>query len=132
MKIRSKRGGSGLIETIMAAVVLVPIALLLVDLTVIIIGNSINDTAAKNAARAGANQTDGGLAFAAAQLSLKTFKPSPIVSSLSISTFDYSVPNGNVTCKTQVVVKLPVPFPGCSSLTFDTQDVEPILAQQQQ
>ena len=52
---RSKRGVS-LIEAALGALILIPIALATVDLIAIVIANSMNDTAVKNCARAGANQ----------------------------------------------------------------------------
>ncbi|CAN5583761.1 hypothetical protein BH11CYA1_BH11CYA1_24600 [soil metagenome] len=126
-KSRSRRG-SGLIEAILAATVLVPIALFLLDLTVMIIANSMNDTAAKNAARAAANQPEGGAAHAAAVKALATFQASSIVKSLTISEFDYPAQGvGSVSVVTVMEVKLPVPVPGFSGYTFKAGDVEPIV-----
>ncbi len=127
MRSRAKRG-SGLIEAILAATILVPIALFLLDLTVMIIANSMNDTAAKNAARAAANQPNGGAAHAAAQKALATFQASAIVKSLAISEFYYpSKGVGSVSVVTVMEVKLPVPVPGFAGYTFKAGDVEPIV-----
>lgn len=125
---RRKSRGSGLMEAVMAAIILVPIALALLDLTVMVIANSMNDTAAKNAARAAANQPEGGAAFAAAQKALATFQASTLVKSLTLNDFDYPAGgNGSVSLTTKMEVKLPVPFPGFAGYTFTARDVEPIV-----
>lgn len=127
MKNRAKRG-SGLIEAILAATILVPIALFLLDLTVMIIANSMNDTAAKNAARAAANQPNGTAAHAAAEKALASFQASTIVKSLALSEFDYPPKGvGSVSVVTVMEVKLPVPVPGFAGYTFKAGDVEPIV-----
>jgi hypothetical protein len=132
MKTRSKRG-SGITESVVAAIVLIPLALCLLDLMALVVSNSMNDTLVKNMARAAANQTDSGAAFAAAENARQSFKPSPIISSINLETFDYP-PNGTqdpaVTVKTRMVVRMPVPFPFFGdSVQFVAQDVEPIVAQ---
>lgn len=127
MKNRAKRG-SGLIEAILAATILVPIALFLLDLTVMIIANSMNDTAAKNAARAAANQPNGTAAHDAAEKALASFQASTIVKSLALSEFDYPAKGvGSVSVVTVMEVKLPVPVPGFAGYTFKAGDVEPIV-----
>lgn len=127
MRNRGKRG-SGLIEAILAATILVPIALFLLDLTVMIIANSMNDTAAKNAARAAANQPTGAAAHAAALKALASFQASAIVKSLEISEFDYPAKGvGSVSVVTIMEVKLPVPVPGFAGYKFKAGDVEPIV-----
>lgn len=128
MKYRTKRGTS-LIESITVAIVLVPIALVILDLIVLVIANNMNDTAAKNAARAGANQGTGSDAVAAAKNSLSKLGNSSIVQSIEIQNLVYQK-NDSVLCQTKMVVRLPVPFPGMSNLTFTAQDVEPILVKE--
>jgi hypothetical protein len=124
---RSERATS-ITEAIVGAFVLVPIALCLVDLGVLVVANSINDTAAKNGARAAANQADGHDAFFAAQDAVNAFHTSPILKSITLLTVDYPPDQSSVSVKTQVVVKLPIPFPGLDNLTFQAQDVEPIVS----
>lgn len=126
LKTRTKRG-SGLIESVTVAVILIPIALCLLDLMVLVAANAINDMAAKNAARAAANQSNGLAALAAAQKSLQSFTSSPIVKEISLEMFDYPADKTAVTCQTSMLVRLPVPFPGLSELTFKAKDVEPIM-----
>lgn len=123
--IRAKRGAS-LIESALAALILIPIALAVVDLMVIVAANSMNDTACKNAARAGANQPDGPLAQQAADKSLATFQTSGIVKSIVIDDYVY-VPKETFAVSTTMVVNPPVPFPGMSNLTFKAKAVEPVV-----
>jgi hypothetical protein len=117
-----------MIEAVVASFILVPIALCLLDLSVVVVANSMNDTAAKNAARAAANQADGGIAFNAANNALSSISGSAIVKSISLLTFDYPLDQSAVTCQTKMIVHLPVPFPGLTDITFMAQDVEPIVA----
>jgi len=115
-------------EAVMAAIILVPIALALLDLTVMVIANSMNDTAAKNAARAAANQSTGAAAYDAANLTLNTFHASTLVKSIAINDFNYPAQGvGSVSLTTVMEVKLPVPFPGFAGYTFTAKDVEPIV-----
>ncbi len=128
---RSSRSGrgQGLIEAVAAAIVLIPLALCLMDLMVLVIANSMNDTLVKNCARAAANQATEGDALLAAQKSIKSFHASAIVNqdSLLLSGFNYDSKKGSVTAQTTMQVHLPMPFPGYSDMTFRAQDVEPIV-----
>lgn len=126
MKKRRKRG-TGFIEAVCAAMILIPLALCLLDLITLAIANSIHDTALKNATRAAANQPDGTSAQQAADKSLESVRQSGIIKSITIDTVDYA-PGQDVAIQTTMKVKLPVPFPGLSNLTFKAAAVEPIVA----
>ena len=123
---RNKRG-SQLTEAVLAAFILIPVALGMLDMIVVVIANSINDSAVKNAARAAANQTNGGLAVQAEQSALSSFKKSSIVKSLTID--DLQLDKENVTCTTKMEVHLPVPIPGCADVTFKARASEPVVGQ---
>lgn len=125
--VKKSERGQGLVEAIAAAFILIPIALCLLDLIVVVMANSMNDTAAKNAARAAANQGDQASASLAAQKSIQSFKSSAIVSSIVLDNVDYPPSKDGVTVRTKMEVNLPVPFPGYSHVTFVAQDVEPIV-----
>lgn len=116
---RNRRGQS-FIEAVCAAFIIIPIALCLLDLIVLVVANSMNDTAAKNAARAAANQPDGGSAWQAAQKSVVSFHGSAIVTSLILDELNYPDPNnsGAVSCVTKMQVHMPMPFPGFADITF--------------
>ena len=116
-----------MIEAVSAAMNIIPVTLVLLDLLVLVIANSMNDSAAKNAARAAANQSDAASAFNAANKSLESFKPSSIIPELKIQTFNYPNAQDIVTCKTRMKVVLPVPFPGYHQLTFEAQAAEPVV-----
>ncbi len=123
------RKGSGLIEAVTAAIILVPLALAMLDLIMVVIANCLNDTAVKNAARAAANQGDGTSALNAAQNALEKFAASQIIKGieLEISGFDYPANKEAVTVETKMTVHLPVPVPGFGSIDFMAKDVEPIV-----
>lgn len=125
MKSSRSGKGSGIAEAVTAAFILIPLALCLVDLTVLVIANSMNDTAAKNAARAAANQGDKPTAKAAVDKSLASVQNSPIVKSIILDKFEYD--KDAVTVQTKMVVALPVPFPGYSEMSFVAKDVEPVV-----
>ncbi len=125
-KRRSKKGAS-LIESALAAVVLIPIALATVDVMTLVFANSVNDTVAKNCARAGANQPNGIAALQAANKCLATFKTSGIVKTIVIDDLNYTGDDGQCICKTTMVVNLPIPFPGFTSVTFSNRAVEAVV-----
>jgi len=52
-RVHPRKNGHSIVEAVTAALILIPITLLILDLLVLVIANSMNDTAAKNAARAG-------------------------------------------------------------------------------
>lgn len=125
--INRRNSGSAFVEALGAAVVLIPIALIVLDLMVMVITNSFNDSAAKNAARAAANQKEFASAFNAADKSLKAFKPNAIMPELKMVDMTYNDKDGTVKVLTQMKVNLPVPFPGYQQLTFRAQALEPIV-----
>lgn len=120
-----RRKGQSFVEAITAAMVLIPIALLLLDLIVIAVANSMNDTASKNAARAAANQPDYPSALDAANKSISSFHASGIITGLNFN-MDYT-PGDQVAVETKMNVHLPMPFPGYSDLLFVARDVEPVV-----
>ncbi len=121
---RSSRGSS-LAEAAVAAIILIPIALAIIDLIVIVAANSMNDTAAKNAARAAANQQDAVTAGEAASDAFSTFHKSNVITAFS---GDLQWTAERAIVDTTITVHLPVPFPGFSDLTFKARDVEPVVA----
>lgn len=112
--------------------ILIPVALILLDLLVMVITNSVNDSAAKNAARAAANQAKGFDAHLAAEKALKSFHPNAIMPDLSLQDFVYDDKGATVKVVTRMKVNLPVPCPGYEHLTFDAQAVEPIVGNENQ
>lgn len=125
---RNRRGQS-FIEAVCAAFIIIPLALCLLDLIVLVVANSMNDTAAKNCARAAANQPDGGKAFDAANKAVNSFHSSALVQSLVLQKMDYPDPDNAdaVSCTTRMKVHMPMPWPGLEIITFDAKAVEPIV-----
>src|SRR5882757_9264918 len=88
MKRRNAKG-VGLVETIVMAIVLIPVTLFFLDLIVIVMANSANDGACKNATRVAANQNSGVDAVTAAEQSIKAVRSNSIVKSIRIVTLEY-------------------------------------------
>lgn len=125
-----KRGqrGSQLVEALGIAIFILMITLALIDLIVMVLANSVNDAAAKNAARAAANQPNYPKALQAAQNSVKGSKSSFFITSLILQKLDYS-DKDIVSCTTKMELKLPIPIPGIGgTFAFMAQDTEPIVA----
>ena len=123
---RRDKCGYTFAETFLGACILVPVALFILDLSVVIIANSINDSAVKNATRAAANQPSGQKAVQAATQSLASIRSTTIIKSIALEEVTY-VPDQKVTCRTKMIVRLPVPLPGQSNLTFVARAVEPVV-----
>lgn len=126
----AKRNGKGvgLIEAIVMAIVLIPVTLFFLDLIVLVLANWTNDAACKNAARVAANQRIGDDALRAAQNAVDAYRKNSIVKTLRVETMDYDeAGHTKVAVQTELVVHLPVPFPGYSDIRFVAKDVEPIL-----
>lgn len=124
-----KTKGQGLVEVCAGIMVLIPLSLFMLDMMVLVTTNVINDAAAKNAARAAANQADLNAAKSAAMKALEHFKKSSIITDLSLETFDYPASKDGVTVRTKMSVHLPGPFTAGQELTLLAQDIEPIVAQ---
>ena len=130
MKVASRsRNGQGLIEAACAAMFLIPIAMGMLDVTVLVTANMSNDTAAKNCARAAANQNSQSQAQQAAQKVINGVKTSTIITSMALASLDYPASKEAVTVETKMDVRFPVPFPGFEHQIFVARAVEPILAQ---
>jgi hypothetical protein len=55
---RGRLTGQSILETVVGIIFLIPIVLFLLDIAVLVLANTANDTMAKNAARAAASATD--------------------------------------------------------------------------
>lgn len=120
--------GSGFVEALAVGMLILVITLALVDLIVLVLANGINDTAAKNAARAAANQVEPVKQINAAKNSIKGSKASGSGFITSLKIKDLFPAGGNITCITEMKLKLPIPVPGVGAdFTFVAQDTEPIV-----
>jgi Flp pilus assembly protein TadG len=120
--------GQCLAEAAVAAIFLIPIVLAIIDLSTMVICNSINDDVAKNAARAAANLKDPNAGQAAAQQVVNAVQKSSIIQNVQLIGPTYS--NGSVTVQSKMDVHLPVAMVGMHDQTFVAQSVQPLLAAQ--
>jgi hypothetical protein len=121
--------GSQLAEALVIGIFILMITLALIDLIVMVMANSVNDAAAKNAARAAANQADYPTAWQAAQNAVKGPRgnSASFITTLILQKMDYSDHN-NVSCTTKMQLKLPIPVPGIGgTFNFMAQATEPIV-----
>jgi hypothetical protein len=126
---RRGQRGSQLAEALAVGIFILMITLGLIDLIVMVLANSVNDAAARNAARVAANQPDYPKALKAAQDSISgRGKPGSFISSLVLQKVDYT-DRRIVSCTTRMELKLPIPVPGIgSNFVFMAKDTEPILS----
>src|SRR5262245_8731596 len=123
---RSRRHGQGIVEMVMGGIVLVMICLLGIDLITLVLANSTNDTLAKSAARAAANQESQTCAQQAAQRVVAGFAKSAIINDVELSA-PVSYGQVQVSVETKMLVSVPAPLPGVGQLTFHAKAVEPIV-----
>jgi hypothetical protein len=121
--------GASIAEAVTGLVVLVPIVLILIDISAIVLTKTANDDLAKHAARLAAGQSTPPLRQAAATSVVTNYPPSNMTSSPSL--VSYSEPNAQqVTVSTSMVCNLPVqvPFGGPTSQKFTAFATEPIVS----
>jgi len=106
-----KRNGDALIEVLLGALILVPIALGIIDISFLAIANTANDNLARNAARAAANQQKDAAAEDAASKVVDAFPTSNIIPNVTLVSTNF-VAAQQVSVKTMLSVKMPVSFPG--------------------
>jgi len=107
--------------------ILIPIALFGLDLAVLILGNSANDSLAKNCARAAANAQTSTNAKAAAQQVLSHFPKSPLVEEVKIQNVSYNSKD-TVTVESEITVRIPITLPGTKSkVAFKAKATEPVV-----
>jgi Flp pilus assembly protein TadG len=117
--------GSSFIEALLGGFILIIIALALLDLIVLVSATSMNDSAAKVAARAAADQQDENGAKTAALNALGEFKPT-MLTTISLKNVVWTT--DRVTVVTTMQVRFPVPFPGHSEQVLDSSATEPVIA----
>lgn len=128
LKNRASNKGQSFIEVIVGSMLLVPIALFGLDVMVIVLASSANDTLAKNAARAAANQSVKVLAVAAAQKYVASVPKSAMVLDAKLDgSIDYQ-DKKQVEVKTAMKVKVPAAFAGMDVVELRAVAVEPIVA----
>lgn len=129
-RLRRARAGQCAIELVIGLICFVPLAMFLIDVFSAVAMSSINDTLAKSAARAAANQQTQHLANVAAQHAINRFpvQPNGLVRSVELIGVDYHA-NNKVAVRVALQTALPAPLPFLNSTPrFLAQAVEPIVA----
>lgn len=124
------RNGQCAIELVIGLVCFVPITMFLIDVFSAVAMSSINDTLAKTAARAAANQQTQFLASGAAQHALNRFpvQEHGLIREVQLVSVDYQA-NNKVTVRVAIQTALPAPLPFLNGTPrFVAQAVEPIVA----
>jgi hypothetical protein len=121
--------GQVFVEVLCGMFILIPIALLALDLIVLILGNSANDSLAKNCARAAANQQTAEKAQDAAQQVVKDFPFSPLIEKVELDTSKLKFDSKeNVTTETVLTVRIPITLPGTKQkIAFRARATEPVV-----
>jgi Flp pilus assembly protein TadG len=118
--------GSSIVESLAGLLLLIPMALLFVDLAALVLAQTANDALAKQAARSAAQTTNLTDATAAVTVVIQNFRQSKLmtVTSTSIPTFADSV-----TVKTFITCTLPIPLPfvGITYQNFVASATEPVV-----
>jgi len=127
---RTNHGGT-LVETVTGLCILIPIVLVLIDVTACVICQTANDALAKHAARAAcdaSNPTDGQTAANQVIATYKAGNPS-LTADATLLSCTYNAAGNIVTCTTQVVCHLPVavPFTNQTTQAFQAIDSEPVV-----
>ncbi|CAN5950791.1 unnamed protein product [Sphagnum jensenii] len=118
--------GEALISAVIGSAILVPIALMVLDLVFLVLVNSANDNLAHSAARAAANQQNAATANSAATDIVMGFHTSEIVPNANLDLLTFT--KESVTVNTSIDVKLPARFPGMPTyITFRAADSEPVV-----
>jgi len=108
---RTSRGAS-LIEVLAGLFVLIPLFLMIIDLSAIVLGQITNDALVKRCARAAAHQTTSGAASAAANAVIAAFQGNGIVSNPSIVSLNFdSSGDGIVVVVTKMTITIPAEIP---------------------
>lgn len=130
---RTKRGrnskGQVFVEVLCGMFILIPIALFALDLVVLVLGNSANDSLAKNCARAAANAQTSAHAKAAAEQVVSHFPKSPLIEKVELDNSKLVFNSKtNVTAETIITVRIPITLPGTQSkIAFRARATEPVV-----
>lgn len=121
--------GQVFVEVLCGMFILIPIALFALDLIVLVLGNSANDSLAKNCARAAANAQTASSAKAAAQQVVSHFPKSPLIEKVELDTSKLTYNSkSNVTAETVITVRIPITLPGTKTkVAFRARATEPVV-----
>ncbi len=131
MRHRNSRG-SGLVETLVGCIFIIPVVLFLIDCSSVVIGQTANDALAKQCARAAAECTDAasGTAAANAIIAQYTSANPGLVTAPTCTIVDLAGNWSDVQANTTYTINMPVPIPfqGDNHMTFQARSVEPVVS----
>ena len=125
MKRRGK--AQSFIEVVTGCLVMVPIALLVVDVVFVLNLSQQNADLALASARMAANQPNDFAANMTVREALYRFNKPANCRDVSLNQFRYDEVRKVVTVTTAMEISLPVPLPGCTSTTLTASSVQPIV-----
>ena len=122
--------GASIAEAVTGLVVLIPIVLIIIDISAIVLAQTANDDLAKHAARAAAGQSSYALRSAAATAVVSNYPGGSMTSSPTLVAYSESNNAQQVTVRTSIICNLPVqvPFGGLKQQQFVAFDTEPIVS----
>lgn len=136
-EINRRSSAQSIVELVVGLIFLVPICLFLVDMSALILCNTVNDDLAKRACHAAGAEATAADSRAVVDQIVTRFDQQAgktgLTSKPKVKVFRYdeaSAP-GQVVVGIETTIKLPFPvpfFPDLQSKTFDAQAVEPIVA----
>lgn len=112
---------------ILALAILFPLLYIGMDLTVMVLGQSLNEHVAKDAARAAASHNEQQDALKAATSRVMAVKHSDLIADITLDKFEYTSQR-SVDIQTIVAVKMPAPFPYFNECKLKARAVAPIVA----
>lgn len=123
-----RRQGQVFIEVVCGMIILGFMGLFALDVVVLVLANSANDTLAKNCARAAANTQSASAAKEAAVQVVKAFPVSPYVENVGFLGSKLVYEKDSVRTETVVIVKLPISLPGTvDKVAFHAASTEPLV-----
>ncbi|MCA9803947.1 MAG: hypothetical protein KC777_18380 [Cyanobacteria bacterium HKST-UBA02] len=125
---RRKTRGQSLVETLAGFMILIPLGLVAVNIITMISCSRNNSEWAEQAARAAAKRLDGSSAEKAAENAINLCTLNNVITNVVVESVNYDLSEGQVTVTTLMDVKLPVPFPGWSTVQFHNASAQPIVA----
>lgn len=128
MKNRKKRGNA-LIESIVGVgIVFVPLVLFAADLAVMFHAAHANEEFAEQLARLCSTLPDQANAIQACSDVIRQYRLPSNISKLEYSNLNFDIGAQEVSLTTSMVVTMPVPFPGYSSVTVSANVKQPIVS----
>jgi hypothetical protein len=115
------------IEVVTGCLVMVPVALLVVDVVFVVNTSRVNSDLALSAARMAANRADDSDARAAAQQVIADWTKPSNVQSVEMKQFNFNETSKLVSVSTSMEMTVPVPLPGFTTTSVNATSIQPIV-----